>query len=102
MDDEIELAVKRLRNNRSGGPLGMRAEHLKGWLAEPRKEEAAAEEAKEVEAGEGAGEAIIIPGGGEPEEKRDTETNEITHWDNVVALVRASLGEGRLAEEYKW
>ena len=33
MEDEIEDAVKNLRRNRSGGALGMRAEHLKGWLA---------------------------------------------------------------------
>jgi hypothetical protein len=32
---EIANAVKRLRNNRSGGPLGIRGEHLKGWLAAP-------------------------------------------------------------------
>ena len=32
MEDEIEEAVKKLRRNRSGGALGMRAEHLKGWL----------------------------------------------------------------------
>ena len=30
---EIEWEVKRLRNNRSGGALRMRAEDLKGWLA---------------------------------------------------------------------
>ena len=29
-EDEIEGAVKRLHNHRSGGPSGMRAEHLKG------------------------------------------------------------------------
>ena len=34
-----EWAVKRLRNNRSGGPSRMRAEHLKGWLAAARREE---------------------------------------------------------------
>ena len=33
MEDEIENAVKKLRRNRLGGTLGMRAEHLKGWLA---------------------------------------------------------------------
>ena len=29
---EIDWAVKRLRNNRSGGPSWTWAEHLKGWL----------------------------------------------------------------------
>jgi hypothetical protein len=32
-EEEIADAVKRLRNNRSGGPSGIRGEHLKGWLA---------------------------------------------------------------------
>ena len=32
-EDDIVEAVKKLRRNRSGGPLGIRAEHLQGWLA---------------------------------------------------------------------
>ena len=36
-EDKIEWAAKRLQNHRSGGPSGMRAEHLKGWLTEVRK-----------------------------------------------------------------
>ena len=36
-EDEIEWAVKRLRNHRSRGTSGMRAEHLKRWLAVVRK-----------------------------------------------------------------
>ena len=36
---EVEWAVKRLRNNRSGGPSRMRAEDLKGWLAAARRGE---------------------------------------------------------------
>ena len=36
---EIEWAVKRLRNNRAGGPSRMRAEDLKGWLAVARRGE---------------------------------------------------------------
>ena len=31
-EGEIDWAVKRLRNNRSGGPSWTWAEHLKGWL----------------------------------------------------------------------
>ena len=38
-EEEIEWAVKRLRNNRTGGPSQMRAEYLKGWLAAARREE---------------------------------------------------------------
>ena len=36
---EVEWAVKRLRNNRAGGPSRMRAEDLKGWLAAARRDE---------------------------------------------------------------
>ena len=38
-EGEIEWAVKRLRNNRSGGASRMRAEHIKGWLTEAQREE---------------------------------------------------------------
>ena len=40
---EIEDAVKKLKKNRSGGPSGMQAEHLKGWLAASNRREMAAE-----------------------------------------------------------
>ena len=49
IEDEIEWVVMQLRNHRPGGPSEMRAEHLKGWLAEARKEEAAAAKAKVAE-----------------------------------------------------
>ena len=32
-DADIELDTKKIRSNRSGGPSGMRAEHLRCWLA---------------------------------------------------------------------
>ena len=38
-EDEIEWAMKRLRNHRSGGPPGMQADHLKMWLEVARKAE---------------------------------------------------------------
>ena len=38
-EDEIEWAVTRLQNHCSRGPLGMRAEHLKRWLAMEQKAE---------------------------------------------------------------
>ena len=38
-EGDIEWAVKRLRNNRSGGPSRMWEEHVKRWLAEVRKAE---------------------------------------------------------------
>ena len=36
-EDKIEEAVKNLQRNRSEGALGMRAEHLKGWLAASKR-----------------------------------------------------------------
>ena len=49
-EDESEWAIRRLMNNRSGGPSGMRTDHIKMWLEEERKAEAAAETAVEDEA----------------------------------------------------
>ena len=46
-EDEIEEAVKKLRRNRSGGPSGMRAEHLKGRIAAPKRGKRAAEKGEE-------------------------------------------------------
>ena len=41
-------------------------------------------------------------GGGETEEKMETETEAMTHWEKLVALMRAAFGEGRLLEETMW
>ena len=38
-EEEIEWTVKRLRNNRAGGPSRMRAENLKDWLMAARRGE---------------------------------------------------------------
>ena len=57
---EIEWAVKRLRNNRAGGPSRMRAEDLKGWLAAARR-------------GEKERETATKDGGGGGERERRTE-----------------------------
>ena len=38
-EEEVEWAVKLLRNNRAGGPSRMMADDLKGWLAAARKRE---------------------------------------------------------------
>ena len=55
----------------------MMMEHLKVWVVESQKEEAAAFKAK-VE--EGAGKAFRGPGGEETKEKKDTDTKDMTHW----------------------
>ena len=46
-EDKIEDAVKKLRRNRSGGPSGMRAEHLKGWISASNRRKQAAERGEE-------------------------------------------------------
>ena len=51
-EDEIEDAVKKLRRNRSGGPSGMRAEHLKGWLTASKRGKRVAEKEEEKTEGE--------------------------------------------------
>ena len=50
-EEEIEWAVKRLRNNRAGGPSRMRAGDLKGWLAAAQRGEK--EETADKEGGGG-------------------------------------------------
>ena len=36
-EDEIAATVQKLRRNRSGGPLRICAEHIKGWLAAAKR-----------------------------------------------------------------
>ena len=76
----IEEALKNLRRNRSGGPSGMLAEHLKEWLAASKREKRAAEK------GEGK-----------------TEGEEgVPHWENLVELIQMAYWGGELAEEAMW
>ena len=84
-EGEIEWAVKRLRSNRSGGPLRIRAEHIKGWLTASWR----VEKGKTAEA-EG--------------EKRATEDPKegADNWARFMDLVQTAFREGELAEEAKW
>ena len=66
-EDEIECAVKWIQNHRSGGPSGIRDEHLKGWLAEARKEEV---EALKTSVAERKTELLVGAGWEETEERR--------------------------------
>ena len=61
-EDDIECAVKRLQNHRSGGPSGMQSKHLKGWL----------ELAKRKESDKSAGRKVAPDRG---------EDNRSTRWD---------------------
>ena len=45
-EDEVEEAVKKLRQNRAGGPTGIRVENIKGWLAAARRGGMAEEKGK--------------------------------------------------------
>ena len=79
--DKIEEAVKKLRRNRSGGALGMQAEHLKGWLTASKRGNLAPEKG---------------------EEKLEGEEEEGGHWENPVDLVQTAFREGEMAEEATW
>ena len=64
MEDDIEWAVKQLRNHRYRGPSGMRANHIKGWLAEARKKERYEATEEQKSATEGTKEVPNRTGGG--------------------------------------
>ena len=59
---EVEWAVKRLQNNRAGGPSRMQAEDLKGWLAAARR----GDKERETKTKDGS------DGGGEKERETNT------------------------------
>ena len=82
-EGEIDWAVKRLRNNRSGGASQMRAEHLKGWLAAAQRGE--------------KGETTDKEGGGREDTREGAE-----NWVRVVELVQTAFRDRDLAEEATW
>ena len=79
--DKVEAAVKKMRRNRAGGPSGIRAENIKGWLAAARRGGKATEKGEEKTAAEAEGEEM---------------------WEKVVELTQTAFREGRLAEEATW
>ena len=82
--EDIQEAVHNLHRNRSRGPSGMRAEHLKGWLAASKREKRdAAEKGEGKTDGEEGGPA-------EP------------HWENLMELIQTAFWEGELAKEATW
>ena len=95
MEDEIEWAVTQLRNHRSGGPSGMRAEHLKRWLVTARNSEK--EKAEKVETTtERAG---MTENGETSAEKSEKEAE---NWTMVEDLIHLALREVNLTEEATW
>ena len=73
--------MKKLRRNRSGGPSGIRAEHLKGWLAESNRGKLAEEKG---------------------EEKTEAEEKVRDLWGKLVELTQTAFREGEMAEEDTW
>ena len=82
-EGEIEWAVKRLRNDHSGGPSRMRAEHLKGWLEAERRGE--------------TGETAKTERGGQENTREGAE-----NWTRFVDLVQTEFRDVDLAEEATW
>ena len=80
-EDEIAEAVKKLRRNRSGGASGMRAEHLKGWLAASNGGKLAEEKG---------------------EEKTEAEEEGGDLWGKLVELMQTAFREVEMAEEATW
>ena len=83
-EDEIKGAVKHLQRNRSGGPLGMRAEHLKRWIAAAKRRKIEDEEEGEWTT--------------EGKEGGFTEPN----WGRLADLVYTAFREVILVEEATW
>ena len=83
-EGEIEWAVKRLRNNRAGGPSRMWEDDLKGWLVAALR-------------GEKKGETAEKEGGCREDTREGAE-----NWERVVELVQTDVRDGDLAEEATW
>ena len=94
-EDDIEWAVKQLRNNRSRVLLGMRAGHLKRWIATERK----AKKDKETSEKEEAETTTERERTDISAAQKETESE---NWMRVVYLVQSAFREGKLAEEETW
>ena len=91
-EEEIEWAVKRLRNHRSREASWIWAKKLKRWLEDARKAEKYATMAG-METMENKGTTAF---------KTLTESTEADNWEMVVDLIQTSFREGKLAEEATW
>ena len=107
MEDKIEWEVHKLRTNRSRGPYRMREEYLQGWLMEAQKAEATAESTSETEGETKGGSKTVMETDMEAvdtevDDKTETATTDMLHWNKVVVLVQTAIQEGRMAEEATW
>ena len=92
----IEWAVKRLINHRSGGNSGMRPEHLKGWLAvAKRKEREGVAAEKEHPTEERTTDVPARTGGEETADIRGGAPTEASSWERFDwNSFRQRLGRG--------
>ena len=88
-EDDINWVVKRIRNNCSGGPPGMGADHLKRWLVTVRKAEKDKETAEK--------EYMVMTTERERTDisaaQKETESD---NWTRVMDLVQLAFREGKL------
>ena len=84
-EDELEWLVTQLCNHRSGGLSGMRAEHLKRWLATARKAKKAETEVTTI-VREG-----MKKNTGTLAVQSETEPKEADNWTMVVDLVQSEF-----------
>ena len=87
-EDQIEWAVKHLRNNRSGGELGMRTEHLKQWLTKAWKAAKYRETAAGKEEEAAATTARARSGMSEAQKGTDLESE---NWTRDVDLIQLAF-----------
>ena len=80
-EDKIAEAVKKLRRNRLGMTLEIRAEHLKGWLVDSNRGKLAEEKG---------------------EDKTEAEEDGGDLWGKLVELTQTAFWEGEMAEEATW
>ena len=92
-EDKIEWAVKRLHNHCSGGLSGMKAEHMKRWLASAGKLEKYTTATTGSETTENKGTTAF---------KTSMEPTEAVIWEMVVDLIQTAFRERKLAEEATW
>ena len=88
MEDDIKWAVRRLRDNCSSSPSGIRAEHLQQWLWEAQNSEEDT--------------AAVTGLNTEVDMKTLKEVKRRWRHERVVVLMQADFREGQMAQESTW
>ena len=99
MEDDIDWEVRRLRDNLSSNPSGIRAEQLQQWLWEAQKEN----EAIALVTGSGLTTEVDMKTLKEENTEMDMDIEmaamgplALYHWKTVVVLMHMGFQEGRL------